>query len=120
MGTIRPEQPLQKISDYLRRNFPDFFAEARFQVGDDDYFLYARFGAYLARAIELKRTPRGQINRGFTVLNKMARAAGKHPRIRQLLLSGPLEYIVDAPRARALAKKRLSPVAQGYLEGLCE
>ena len=75
MGTTRPGQPLQKISDYLRRNFPDFFAEARFQVGDDDYYLYARFGAYLARAIEQKRTPRGQINRGFTVLNKMANAA---------------------------------------------
>jgi len=40
--------------------FPIFFAEARFQVGDDDYFLYARFGAYLARAIELKRTPRAR------------------------------------------------------------
>jgi hypothetical protein len=120
LGTTRPGQPLQKISDYLRRNFPDFFAEARFQVGDDDYYLYARFGAYLARAIEQKRTPRGQINRGFTVLNKMARSAGKHPRIRQLLLSGPLEYIVDAPKARALARKRLSPLAQGYLEGLCE
>ena len=120
MGTIRPELPLEKISDYLRRNFPDFFTEARFQVGDDDYYLYARFGAYLARAIEHDRTPRGKINRGFTVLNKMARAAAKHPRIRQMLLSGALEYIVDAPKARALARKRLSPVAQGYLEGLCE
>lgn len=120
MGNTRPEQPLQKINDYLRRNFPDFFAEARFQVGDDDYFLYARFGAYLARAIEHDWAPRGKINRGFTVLNKMARASAKHPRIRQMLLSGPLEYIVDAPKARALARKRLSPVAQGYLEGLCE
>jgi len=120
LGTIRPEQPLQKISDYLRRNFPDFFAEARFQVGDDDYFLYARFGAYLARAIEHGRAPRNQINRGFTVLNKMARASAKHSWIRQMLLSGPLEHIVDAPKARALARKRLSPVAQGYLEGLCE
>ena len=120
MGTISPEQPLQKISDYLRRNFPDFFTEARFQVGDDDYFLYARFGAYLVRAIEHKRTPRGQINRGVTVLNKMARASAKHPWIRQMLLSGPLEHIVDAPKARALARKRLSRVAQGYLEGLCE
>jgi hypothetical protein len=82
--------------------------------------LYARFGAYLARAIEHNRTPRRMINRGFTVLNKMARASAKHPRIRQMLLSGPLEYIVDAPKARALARKRLSPVAQGYLEGLCE
>jgi len=111
---------LQKISDYLRRNFPDFFAEARFHSGDDDYFLYARFGAYLARTIEENRASRGKINRGFTVLNKMARAALKHPRIRQMLLSGPLEYIVDAPKARALAKKRLSPAAQGYLEALCE
>jgi hypothetical protein len=111
---------LQKISDYLGRNFPDFFAEARFQIGDDDYFLYARFGAYLARTIEHDRASRGTINRGFTVLNKLARAAMKHPRIRQMLLSGPLEYIVDAPKARALAKKRLSPAAQCYLEGLCE
>jgi hypothetical protein len=111
---------LQKISDYLRRNFPDFFAEARFQIGDDDYYLYTRFGAYLARSIEHNRASRGKINRGFTVLNKMARAAPKHPRIRQILLSGPLEYIVDAPKARALAKKRLSLAAQGYLEALCE
>jgi hypothetical protein len=114
------ESPLQKVSDYLRRNFPDFFTEARFLVGDDDYFLYARFGAYLARSIEQNRAPRGTINRGFTVLNKMARAAAKHPRIRQMLLCGPLESLVDAPKALALAKKRLSPVAQGYLEGLCE
>jgi hypothetical protein len=120
LGNTRPEQPLQKISDYLCRIFPDFIADARFQVGDDDYFLYARFGAYLARAIEHNRAPRGTINRGFTVLNKMARAAAQHPRIRQVLLCAALEYIVDAPKARALARKRLSRVAQGYLEGLCE
>src|ERR1700689_312542 len=117
MSDTQPEPPLRKVSDYLRRNFPDFFAEARFQVGDDDYFLYSRFGAYLARAIQHKRTPRGQINRGFPVFNKMARAAGQPPRIRQLLLSGPLEHIVDAPKGPALARKRLSPLAQGYLEG---
>jgi hypothetical protein len=111
---------LQKISDYLRLNFPDFFAEARFWVGDDDYFLYSRFGAYLARSIETNRAQRSRINRGFTVLNKMARASQKHPRIRQMLLSGALESIVDAPKARALAMKRLSPTAQGYLEALCE
>jgi hypothetical protein len=114
------DAPLQKVSDYLRRNFPDFFTEARFLVGDDDYFLYARFGAYLARTIELQRAPREKINRGFTVLNKMARASAKHPSVRQMLLSGPLESIVDAPKALALARKRLSPMAQGYLEGLCE
>ena len=44
-----PGPSLQRLNDYLERNFPDFFAEARFQVGDDDYFLYARFGQYLAR-----------------------------------------------------------------------
>jgi hypothetical protein len=27
---------------------------------------------------------------------------------------------VDAPKARELARKRLSPVAQGYMESLCE
>ena len=114
------EPPLQKLNAYLEKNFPDFFAEARFQVGEDDYFLYARFGQYLARAIEKHRTPRNKINRGFTVLNKMARASAKDPGIRQMLVSGPLEYIVDAPKARALARKRLSPVAQSYMEGLCE
>ena len=112
--------PLQKLNEYLEKNFPDFFAEARFQVGEDDYFLYARFGQYLARAIEKHRAPRNKINRGFTVLNKMARASAKDPGIRQMLVSGPLEYIVDAPKARALARKRLSPVAQSYMEGLCE
>jgi hypothetical protein len=115
-----PGPRLQRVSQYLERNFPDFFAEARFQVGDDDYFLYARFGQYLARAIEQHRAPLSKINRGFTVLNKMARVSARYPRIRQMLVSGPLEYIVDAPRARELALKRLSPVAQGYLESLCE
>ena len=50
----------------------------------------------------------------------MARASVRHPRIRQMLVSGPLEYIVDAPKARALALKRLNPMAQGYMESLCE
>ena len=50
-----PGRSLQRLNEYLERNFPDFFAEARFQVGDDDYFLYARFGQYLARIIEQNR-----------------------------------------------------------------
>ncbi|HEX6510000.1 MAG TPA: hypothetical protein VF221_20420 [Chloroflexota bacterium] len=111
---------LRSVNQYLEKNFPDFFAEARFQVGDDDYFLYARFGQYLARTIEQNRVSRDKINRGFTVLNKMARASARSPQIRQMLVSGPLEYIVDAPKARELARKRLSPVAQGYMESLCE
>ena len=115
-----PASRLQSVNQYLEKNFPDFFAEARFQVGDDDYFLYARFGQYLARTIEQNRVSRDKINRGFTVLNKMARVSARNPRIRQMLVSGPLEYIVDAPKARALARKRLSPVAQGYMESLCE
>jgi hypothetical protein len=115
-----PGPRLQRVSRYLEKYFPDFFAEARFQVGDDDYFLYARFGQYLARAIEQNRAPIAKINRGFTVLNKMARVSARYPGIRQMLVSGPLEYIVDAPKARLLALKRLSPVAQGYLESLCE
>jgi len=115
-----PGPRLQRVNDYLEKNFPDFFAEARFQVGDDDYFLYARFGQYLARSIEHNRAPRQKINRGFTVLNKMARVSARHPAVRRMLVSGPLEYIVDAPKARELARKRLSPVAQGYLESLCE
>ncbi|TLY84318.1 MAG: hypothetical protein E6K35_15555 [Gammaproteobacteria bacterium] len=111
---------LQRLNEYLERNFPDFFAEARFQVGNDDYFLYARFGQYLARTIEQNRASGRLINRGFTVLNRMARASARNPRIRQMLVSGPLEYILDAPRARALARKRLCATAQGYLESLCE
>ena len=114
-----PEAPVQKVCDYLRRNFPDFFTAARVWGGDDDYCLCARFGAY-RRTIEQNRAPREKINRGFTVLNKMARASMQHPRIRQMLLSGPLESIVDAPQALAFAGKRLAPVAPGYLEGLCE
>ncbi|HUA90421.1 MAG TPA: hypothetical protein VL994_13365 [Steroidobacteraceae bacterium] len=111
---------LQRLNDYLQKNFPDFFAEVRFQAGDDDYFLYARFGQYLARAIEQRRAGRPVINRGFTLLNKMARASARDPRIREIMVSGPLEYLVDAPKARALARKRLSAQAQGYLESLCE
>ena len=111
---------LNRVNQYLEKNFPDFFAEARFQAGDDDYFLYARFGQYLARTIEQNRVSRDKINRGFTVLNKMARMSARHPQVRQILVSGPLEYIVDAPKARALALKRLSPLAQGYMASLCE
>ncbi len=114
------EPRLQRLNEYLQKNFPDFFAEVRFQVGDDDYFLYARFGQYLARVIEHNRAGAGLINRGFTLLNKMARASARDPRIREMLVSGPLEYLLDAPKARALALKRLSPAAQGYLESLCE
>ena len=115
-----PGPRLQRLNEYLERNFPDFFAEARFQVGDDDYFLYARFGQYLARTIEQNRATGKVISRGFTLLNRMARASVRSPSIRQMLVSGPLEYIVDAPKARELARKRLSAEAQGYLESLCE
>ncbi len=96
---------LLSVTQYLEKNFPDFFAEARFQVGDDDYFLFSRFGQYLARSIEHNRTPRQKINRGFTVLNKMARLSTKHPHVRGLMVSGPLEHIMDAPKARELARK---------------
>ena len=115
-----PAADLRGVSQYLERNFPDFFAEARFHIGEDDYFLYARFGQYLAHVIEQNRLRREKIQRGFTVLNKMARASQRHPQIRQMLVSGPLEYIVDAPRARALARKHLSAAAQSYLDSLCE
>ena len=119
-GAARASTRLSKVNQYLELNFPDFFAEVRFQVGDDDYFLYSRFGQYLARSIELRRAPRAKINRGFTVLNKMAALSRKDPSVRRMLVSGPLEFLVDIPKARAMAMKRLSPVAQGYLESLCE
>ena len=115
-----PGPRLQRLNEYLERNFPDFFAEARFQVGDDNYYLYARFGQYLARTIEQNRASGRVISRGFTLLNQMARDSLRHPRIRQMLVSGPLEYILDAPKARELARKRLSPQARSYLESLCE
>ena len=50
----------------------------------------------------------------------MAALSRRDPTVRRMLVSGPLEYLVDAPRARAMAMKRLSPVAQGYMESLCE
>ncbi len=115
-----PTTHLHRLNQYLERNFPDFFAEARFQIGDDDYFLYARFGQYLAHSIEQNRASREKIKRGFTFLNRMARMSARYPHIRQMLISGPLEFIVDAPKARALALQQLSPVAQGYMASLCE
>ena len=51
--------------------------------------------------------------RAATLLDQMARASARHPRIREKLLCGPLEYILDAPKARALALKRLSPQGAG-------
>jgi hypothetical protein len=111
---------LHTVNLYLEKNFPDFFAEARFHVGNDDYFLYARFGKYLASSIEHRRFKSDKISRGFTVLNKLARKAERDPQVRHILVSGPLEEIVDEPKARELANKRLSPVARSYLDGLCE
>jgi hypothetical protein len=108
------------VNQYLEKNFPDFFAEARFQVGNDDFFLYSQFGRYLARSIESNRVTRDKINRGFTVLNKMARVSARDPAVRRMMVTGPLEAIVDAPKAFALARKRLSEVAQSYLESLRE
>jgi len=32
-GDSDPGPRLQRLNEYLERNFPDFFAEARFQVG---------------------------------------------------------------------------------------
>jgi hypothetical protein len=119
-ASSEPGPRLQSVNQYLEKNFPDFFAEARFQVGSDDYFLYRQFGQYLTRSIDNKRTSRDKIYRAFTVLNKMARVSAKDPAVRRMLVNGPLEEIVDHPEARALARKRLSSVAQGYLEGLCE
>ena len=72
------------------------------------------------RPVLLHRTPRGKIYRGFTVLNKMARLSARDPAVRRLLVTGPLEHIVDAPKTGALARKRLSGLAQGYLESLCD
>jgi hypothetical protein len=118
--TSDPGPRLHTVNQYLEKNFPDFFAEARFHVGNDDYFLYARFGKYLASSIEHRRVSRDKIYRGFTVLNKMARMSARDPKVRHILVSGPLEELVDQPKAREMALKRLSPVAQGYLEGLCE
>jgi hypothetical protein len=115
-----PGPRLHSVNQYLEKNFPDFFAEARFHVGNDDYFLYSRFGQYLARSIENDRAPRAKIHRGFTVLNKMARVSARDPAVRRMLVTGPLEHLVDNPKARALALKHLSTVAQSYLESLCE
>ena len=115
-----PGPRLHRVNQYLERNFPDFFQEARFQVGNDDFFLYSQFGQYLARSIETNRASREKIYRGFTVLNKMARVSATDPAVRRMLVTGPLEQLVDHPKARALARKRLSMVAQGYMESLCE
>src|SRR5580698_8677225 len=83
-ASSEPGPRLQNVNRYLEKNFPDFFAEARFQVGNDDYFLYSRFGQYLARSIETNRAPRGKIYRGFTVLIKMARMSAKDPAVRRM------------------------------------
>jgi hypothetical protein len=119
-ATSEPGPCLHPVNQYLEKNFPDFFAEARFQVGNDDYFLYSQFGHYLARSIESNRSSHDKIRRGFTVLNKMARISARNPAVRRMLVTGPLEAIVDAPKACALARKRLSGQALGYLESLRE
>ncbi len=116
-----PGPRLQRLNEYLERNFPDFFAEARFQVGDDDYFLYARFGQYLARTIEQKRRPRAGLNRGFTGPKsgwQRAFAATPHPADAGL---GTPRVPTRCGRGRGpLAPQAAVPAARGYLESLCE
>ena len=72
-----PGPRLHRVNLYLEKNFPDFFAEARFHVGNDDYFLYSRFGQYLARSIESNRAlPRKDLPRIY-------RPEQDGPRVRQ-------------------------------------
>ena len=40
--------------------------------------------------------------------------------MRRMLVTGRSNSSVDNPKARALARKHLSTVAQSYLESLCE
>src|SRR5687767_16012202 len=83
-----PGPRLHTVNQYLEKNFPDFFAEARFHVGNDDYFLYARFGKYLASSIEHRRINSDKISRGFTVLNKLARKRSEERRVGKECRSG--------------------------------
>jgi hypothetical protein len=68
-------------------------------------------GAWLARTIEAERTPRQMIKRHITVLKRRARVRPPQPQIGHMLLSAPLEPSLDAPKALALAAKRLSAAA---------
>ena len=102
-----PGPRLLSVTQYLEKNFPDFFAEARFQVGNDDYYLYSRFGQYLARSIEQNRTPRDKINRGFTVLNKMARVSARHPAVRGTYVRDPDIPLRDPADATAPATSQV-------------
>jgi hypothetical protein len=80
-----PGPRLQRLNEYLERNFPDFFAAARFQVGDDDYFLYARFGQYLVRVSACQRQP-GAISRACaSELGRLRRRLARRQRQLQQL-----------------------------------
>jgi hypothetical protein len=115
-----PGPRLHTVNQYLEKNFPDFFAEARFHVGNDDYFLYARFGKYLASSIEHRRVSRDKIYRGFTVLNKLARKAEHDPQVRHILVSGPLEEIVDEPRPASSRASACRPWPRPTSKASCE
>jgi hypothetical protein len=82
--------------------------------------LYARFGACLARTIEKQRAPRGKIQRGFALLNKTARAAAQHPRIRGCSFAQRPSPSSMPRKAFALATARLAPLVQQCLERLCD
>jgi len=93
--TWAPSSPCESVS---RKEFPRFFAEARFQVGNDDYFLYSRFGSTWPVPSNPGAPRATKIYRAFTVLNKMARVSARDPAVRRMLVTGPLEHIADAPR----------------------
>jgi len=38
MRNLKSAPRLSKLSRLLKRNFPDFYAEARFQIGDDELY----------------------------------------------------------------------------------
>jgi hypothetical protein len=115
-----PEAPLPDGLRLLAPGiFPTFSPRSAFGWGTMTTS-FMRGSAPTSQARSAEQRTRQLIHRGFTVLNRVARALAQHSRIRQMLLSGPLESIIDALKALALARKRLSAAAQGYLEGLCE
>jgi hypothetical protein len=107
-----------EIMQFLAGHLRASAAVRRGMRGGDGEAAQARSAA--EPVIEHNRAGIPLINRGFTRLNKMARASARDPRIRAMRVLRPLEYFLGAPKAHALALKRLSSVAQGYLESLCE
>jgi hypothetical protein len=106
-----PGPRLHTVNQYLEKNFPDFLCRGPFPRWKRRLLpLRPASASTFASSIEHRRFKSDKISRGFHRAQQ-ARPQGRSsdPQVRHILVSGPLEEIVDEPKARPTGAQ--APVA---------